>query len=161
MNAPQRAKGTTDLAEWRPMLEVAAHEVFGMMLDLEAQPTTEAAVPSKERFTAMVGMAGHICGVLSLSCNRDAAVLFASKMLGVSPEEADGEMFDAVGEVCNMIAGNFKSKLAELAEHCLLSVPTVITGGDYDFHAVPQGQRIEVAMACEGQVVRLELDVRR
>jgi chemotaxis protein CheX len=161
MNAPQRSKGTPDLAEWKPLLEVAVHEVFGMMLDTEARAASAAPAPTKERFTSMVGMAGHICGVLSLSCNRQAAALFAAKMLRVSPQEADGEMFDAVGELCNMIAGNFKSKLVELSEHCLLSVPTVITGGDYDFHAVSTGERLEVLMECEGEFVRLELDVRR
>ena len=60
----------------------------------------------------------------------------ASKMLGVDAENAGQEMWDAVGEVCNMVAGNFKNKITGLGDGCMLSVPTVITGGDYNLHSL-------------------------
>jgi chemotaxis protein CheX len=38
---------------------------------------------------------------------------------------------DAMGEVCNMLAGAWKGRIPELAANCGLSVPAVITGSDY------------------------------
>ena len=43
-------------------------------------------------------------------------------------------MKDAIGEVCNMLAGSWKGKVPELAANCGLSVPAVITGRDYKLH---------------------------
>jgi chemotaxis protein CheX len=41
---------------------------------------------------------------------------------------------DALGEVCNMIAGSFKHKVNGLSERCALSPPSVVTGKDYRVH---------------------------
>ena len=45
-------------------------------------------------------------------------------------------MWDALGEICNMVAGNFKNKVSGLGNGCMLSVPTVITGRDYHCHSL-------------------------
>jgi CheY-specific phosphatase CheX len=60
----------------------------------------------------------------------------ASKMLGIELDKVGPEMADALGEVSNMVAGNFKNKIAGLAESCMLSPPTVITGSDYNLHSL-------------------------
>lgn len=36
-----------------------------------------------------------------------------------------------IGEICNMLAGAWKGRVPGLAASCGLSVPAVITGGDY------------------------------
>jgi chemotaxis protein CheX len=46
--------------------------------------------------------------------------------------EIDDTVKDAIGEICNMLAGAWKGKVPELAANCGLSVPAVITGSDYD-----------------------------
>jgi chemotaxis protein CheX len=74
--------------------------------------TEEAAMD----VTAMVGLAGQLCGVMSVRCSHKAAVLMASKMLAVELEKAGPDMPDALGEVCNMVAGNFKNKIPGVAE---------------------------------------------
>jgi Chemotaxis phosphatase CheX len=51
----------------------------------------------------------------------------ASRMLGVQPGEIGREGCDAFGEICNMIAGNFKNKISGLGNGCMLSVPTIIS----------------------------------
>jgi CheY-specific phosphatase CheX len=56
---------------------------------------------------------------------------------------------DAIAEVCNMVAGNFKSKITNLGEHCLLSVPTVIRGDDYEMVTVPEGDQIMVGLSYD------------
>jgi len=46
-----------------------------------------------------------------------------SKMLGVALDKVGLEVADALGEVCNMVAGNFKNKIPGPAEGCMLSPP--------------------------------------
>ena len=146
-------------SNWLSLLEVSVREVFEIMVgsNLHAVPPDQT-LPRLE-FTAMVGLAGRICGVLTLCTTAHSAALMASKMLGIEPQEADPQTWDAIGEVCNMIAGNFKNKLPGGSEPCLLSVPTVISGGDYNFHSLSDGDRLQTILAFDGVpiVVSLEL----
>src|SRR5271166_6092281 len=68
--------------DWRPVLELATREVFETML--ASQLTSSTTEPSARlNVTAMVGLAGMLCGVMSVRCQQDAAALMAWKMLGV------------------------------------------------------------------------------
>jgi len=144
--------------EWLPMLELAVREVFQIMLSSQLQAANgETSAPFQ--FTAMVGLAGQLCGVLSLRCSAQSATLMVSKMLGVDLKEVDEQMWDAIGEVANMIAGNFKNKLTGVGEHCLLSVPTVITGSDYSCHSMADSGTMEVILAFEGVPISVSLEL--
>src|SRR5712672_743732 len=78
---------------------------------LDCRLTTSAtADETKLNVTAMVGLAGQLCGLLSVRCNQKAAALMTSKMLGVARDRVGPEVADALGEVCNMVAGNFKTR---------------------------------------------------
>ena len=145
---------------WIPLLDMAAREVFDLMLScqLTVPATTEEATLD---VTAMVGLAGQLCGVLSVRCSGKAAALMTSKMLGVELNKVGPQVADALGEVCNMVAGNFKSKISTLADRCLLSVPTVITGGDYSMETSAPTQCIIVPLLFEGQPIWVALIIHR
>lgn len=64
-----------------------------------------------------------------------------------------------MGELCNVIAGNFKNKLTRISERCMLSVPTVITGANYSYHSLADSGCIEVLFNFEGSVVSVSLEV--
>jgi chemotaxis protein CheX len=68
-------------------------------------------------------------------------------------------VWDAIGEVCNMIAGNFKNKLSGMGSGCMLSVPTVITGGDYTFHSLADDGSLEVRLLFEGAPIQVALEI--
>ena len=144
---------------WVSLLELAAGEVFERMLGSHLTRGPESSDEQGLAITSMVGLAGQICGVLTLRCTVNSAVLMASKMLGVDVEEAGPEMPDAVGEVCNMIAGNFKNKIAGMGDGCMLSVPTVITGADYSLHALTDSGKIEIHLLFEGLPLIVAIDV--
>jgi len=74
----------------------------------------------------MVGLAGALCGMITIRCPSDTAVKLASKMAGDEAAKDPNIVGDATRELCNMVAGNFKAKVTSLADHCMLSVPTVI-----------------------------------
>lgn len=143
---------------WIPLLDTAAREVFELMLSCHLTvPGSAVEIPME--VTAMVGLAGRLCGVLTICCDGKAAALMASKMLGVDPDEVGPEVSDAIGEVCNMVAGNFKNKIAGLAEGCMLSPPTVITGSDYDLHSMSDYPALELRLLFEGIPILISLQV--
>lgn len=143
---------------WTPLIEVAVREVFDLMLGSQLTVPSTAQEPTLD-VTAMVGLAGQLCGVLSVRCEAKAAALVTSKMLGVALDKVGAEVADALGEVCNMVAGNFKNKIAGLSESCMLSPPTVITGTDYALHSQTDSPALEVRLLFEGQLVVVSLQV--
>ena len=140
-----------DRTTWESLLCVGAQEVFEMMVGTKLVRCLDPKQMIVPEFTAMVGMAGEIRGVFTICCSEHAASAIASKMLGISIEEASQEKWDAMGEVCNMVAGNFKSKLAGGGENCLLSVPTVITGADYQLRSLGDGETIELCLQFDDE----------
>ena len=143
---------------WTPLLETAVREVFELMLGCQLTAPAEGAETTPE-FTAMVGLAGQLCGLLSIRCDGKAAALMTSKMLGVDLDKVGPEVSDALGEVCNMTAGNFKNKIAGLAEGCMLSPPTVVTGSDYTLHSLADSPAIEVRLGFEGMLIVISLQI--
>jgi chemotaxis protein CheX len=155
-SATQASSGSHE--SWAALLEVATREVFELMLG--CQLTLAAATDeSTLDVTAMVGLAGQLCGVLSVRCSGKAAALMTSKMLGVALDKIGSEVADALGEVCNMVAGNFKNKIAGLAEGCMLSPPTVITGSDYTLRSQADSPALEVRLLFEELLIVISLQV--
>ncbi len=143
---------------WKPLLELATREVFELMLGCHLS----AATGDSEAFlniTSMVGLAGQLCGVLSVRCDGKSAALMASKMLGVEPDKVGAEMSDAIGEISNMIAGNFKNKISGLGDGCMLSPPTVITGTDYSTHSLADSPALELRLLFEGMPITISLEI--
>ena len=143
---------------WIPLIEFAAREVFELMLgcQLDVPATAEEATPG---MTSIVGLTGQLCGVVSIRCSDKAATLMTSKMLGVTLDRAGPEVADALGEICNMVAGNFKNKIAGLSDGCMLSPPTVITGSDYDLHSLADSPGLEVRILFEGMPLTITLQI--
>jgi len=56
-----------------------------------------------------------------------------------------------------MIVGNFKAKVSALGEHCLLSVPTVISGQDYSMDIAEPSETLIVAFTLTGEPIWLSL----
>jgi chemotaxis protein CheX len=143
---------------WLPLIEVAAREVFELMLGCQLTVPSTADEASLN-VTAMVGLAGQLCGLLSVHCDEKAGALMTSKMLDVELDKIGPEVSDALGEICNMIAGNFKNKIAGLGDGCMLSPPTVITGSDYDLHSLADSPGLEVKMLFEGMPITITLQI--
>lgn len=144
--------------DWLPFLEFATREVFQMML---ASELTKPETVSTARFdvTAMVGLAGKLSGMLGIRCQQKAAALMASRMLGLELDKVGPEISDALGEVCNMVAGNFKNKIAGLGDGCMLSPPSVITGEDYMVHTRPPAPTLEVNLLFESMPLLITLHI--
>jgi len=56
-----------------------------------------------------------------------------------------------------MVAGNFKAKIAGLADACMLSVPTVIVGEDYSIDTAEPADSVTIALVYEGENIWVTL----
>ncbi len=143
---------------WSSLLELATREVFEIMLGCKLQAGDGLARPVGD-FTAMVGIAGQLCGLLTLRCSAHSAAMMASRMVGGDINDSDPQMWDAVGEIANMIAGNFKNKLTGMGDGCVLSVPTVITGTDYSFRSMADTGPLEVTILFECSPITVSVEI--
>ncbi len=177
---------TTD--EWTVVLADATREVFNIMLGCEieslgednvatgndgspgvqSEPVLQVLFPKdgehgsgNAEVTAVVGIAGEICGVLNFACSIVATKKIAARMLGIAEEDTGEQQYDAIGEICNMIAGSFKMKLPGLGDRCMLSVPTIVVGSNYRLRALSGKRRLEYRCSFEGSTLRVTLEIQQ
>lgn len=143
---------------WAPLLELSVQEVFALMLGERLDAVPEPAPANSLDVTSMVGLAGSLCGLLTLRCTSKSAALMATKMLG-DGAGAKAQMEDAVGEVCNMVAGNFKNKISGIGDGCKLSVPTVITGSNYSLSTLANDYIMEINLLFHGSLIIISLQL--
>jgi chemotaxis protein CheX len=144
---------------WPAILQQSAQEVFQLML---SSSLTVPPGPVKDDgldIVSMVGLAGQLCGIISIRCSVKSAGSMASAMLGMEIAAAGPEMWDAVGEICNMVAGNFKNKVPGLGDGCMLSVPTVISGESYRLHSMADSGIIHAVLLFQESPIVLTLEV--
>jgi chemotaxis protein CheX len=117
-------------------LDLAVAEVFQLMMGVECLPLESDAggASAGAGVTAIVGLAGALSGACVLRMRESAALRMAEFMVGAPMTAFDRTVKDALGEACNMLAGTWKGKLAGFSSSCMLSVPAVISGSNYEFH---------------------------
>jgi chemotaxis protein CheX len=118
------------------ILDQSVEEVFALMLGSPVAVSETGITPTNIpiTLTAVIGLAGALSGAYSVVVNEAAAKQIAASMLGIEVESLDDTVYDALGEITNILAGAWKSKIDLLHAGCLLSVPTVVTGTNYDIH---------------------------
>jgi len=158
MNTATESHVTDEHKDWIPLLDLATREVFQMMMSSELGLLDTGTEPNMD-ITSMVGLAGRLCGMLSVRCTQKLGALIASKMLGTDPDSNGPEVADACGEVANMVAGNFKNKISGLNDGCMLSVPTVVTGRDYSLRSLADYPALEVRLQLEGMPIVVLLEI--
>jgi chemotaxis protein CheX len=114
----------------------ATTSVFETMLSMplaaEAPPNRES-VTTGEHVVGTVGLAGTVMGNVSIFVTREFAREMAAAMLGMAAEEvgSDEEVNDVIGEVCNMVGGDLKSRLCDAGFACSLSIPSITSGRSF------------------------------
>jgi chemotaxis protein CheX len=142
---------------WKTIMECAALEVFEMMANVHLKLNPAATEAPTGGQTAMVGMAGALCGMTTIRCRPATAVKLAALMLGEEALSNPASARDALGELCNMVAGNFKAKITGLADACMLSVPTVIVGEDYSMDTAEPADGVTIPFVYEGENIWVTL----
>lgn len=132
-----------EVDRFEEFLDRAVDEVFSTMVGVHCAPTEEAEAGDRGTISAVIGLAGRMSGSLVLHASSVAALRIAGRMTGIEPTELDAMVRDAMGEMCNMIAGAWKGHDPVLASGCLLSTPTVVAGTSYELFSQRAPVRIE------------------
>jgi CheY-specific phosphatase CheX len=147
--------------EWQSVLCETVIETFSTMAGVAVTVPHEISPPNLAQMTGVIGIAGNIRAIFSLRCSQKCAIDIASKMLGIAPDDPGAEKAasDAVGEVCNVVAGYFKAKIG-LGDKGSLSLPTIVIGKSYTIHLTSGCERLEFPLLFEGQGIWFTLDIR-
>ena len=107
------------------LLDEVVAEVFILMLGHTYQPTEAPAAECGSCLSALIRFTGTLEGECALELDRATAGTLTRELTGADDESL---WADTTGELCNMIAGTWKSRLAGERAACKLSVPQVTEG---------------------------------
>ena len=108
--------------------------VFATMLNLEVSPgdlSQQTDPPPLNGVMALLGFTGEWLGTGVFYCQESLACRVSSVMMLNKICEINNDVLDAVGELANMVLGNFKDKLEPFAGPLAMSIPTVVYGRNF------------------------------
>ncbi len=121
------------LAMDTPLAQALAR-TFQKMLDLKLESINPRAVPPLDGLHVLgtIGFSGKATGHVHLRLSLASASEVAARILGMDPTESidPGEINDTIGELLNIITGNFKSNLCDAGLDCRLEPPQVVQTSD-------------------------------
>jgi chemotaxis protein CheX len=132
-----------DISRFEKNIDRATDEVFSTMVGVSCEPGGASPETEAGTISAVIGLAGALSGSLVLRASTVTAMRIAERMTGIETGEVDAMVRDAVGEVCNMVAGAWKGFDPLLTSACLLSTPTVVAGTSYQLFSQRAPIRIE------------------
>jgi chemotaxis protein CheX len=139
----------------------STREVFETMVfqPLGSQtPIQGDAVRPRSNVVGTVSFAGERSGVVAFYSSMETARMIVGAMLGIPAAQVNGEIPDAIGEVTNMIAGTFRTRMAASGSRWAISVPTVTIGSDFHTTYVSTVRRVLCPFTMsEGEEVFVEL----
>jgi chemotaxis protein CheX len=114
-----------------------------------------------ESISGVIGLAGTHKGVLAIHIPNKVAMAITSSFLGMDVDEMNEDVEDAVGELANMLGGNVKSILSENGRDINLSLPSTITGQQYDFQPTKEAERIIIPFRCDAGEFTIDLQLEK
>lgn len=133
-------------------LALALKKAFLTMLSmkLEQFPAHQLVGVDGEHMRGSIGFSGKISGHVYLRMTLQSARTVAAGIFGCKPEEMNNtdEIRDAIGELLNIMTGNFKSNLCDSGLDCKLEPPKVGITDDYSTPIEPGGGIERIAFRC-------------
>lgn len=122
----------------QPLVNAIIQSVEGAlkMCELTVRAAGVTKIPTRlpnGLVTGMIGMGGKATGFMTISMPERVATLAVSGLLQDEFTKINSQVVDGVGELSNIIAGGFKTRLAGSAWNITtITIPSVIIGGDYN-----------------------------
>jgi chemotaxis protein CheX len=113
---------------------LGAKEVLSTMAHVETdigKPYVKQDDRARGDVSGIIGLTGDAIGSLAISFTEACICGIAESMLGESFPQANKEVFDAVGEITNMISGVSRTHLEREALSVWVGIPTVVYGKDH------------------------------
>lgn len=142
-------------------LQAATSEVFSTMLPISIETTKSYVEKSSaepvDGVVALVGFTGPWVGTGSISCSATLACRLCAVLLMTEAEAVNDEVLDAVGEVANMIIGNYKTHIESYVGDLGLSIPTVIYGKNFTARSLNTSEWVAIEFNCEGEPLHIKV----
>lgn len=138
-----------------------ARKVFSVMLGMEIEPQepfSEAYLEGPEGgVVSLIGMVGPWTGSGSICCSSEVACAISGRMLMAEYDQVNEDVLDAIGEITNMIIGNFKDEAEELLGTMALNTPTVVYGRNFRARSLAGTLWTTVPMKTEVGIVEVKV----
>jgi chemotaxis protein CheX len=109
----------------------AVKNVFKTMFGIEivmGKPGLKTTKTSSAEITGMIGFAGDKRGNFSLGITTPTAAYMYKTMVGDTITSVTPELVDAIGEITNIISGQFRVEIEKLGYKLSAALPTVVVG---------------------------------
>lgn len=138
--------------------------VFATMLSirLDVLPPEEEVTFEGEKVVGSVNFVGKMNGVVHIHVTDVFAKQMTASMLGIKPEQVRSvaNIDDAIGELTNMLGGNLKSRLADHGFPCVLSIPSVTRGKDFNIQNVEGTRKERIGFRAQTNSLLVELNLK-
>lgn len=135
--------------------------VFDTMLKLtlEEAPLNRWHLDGPDMIISSVGITGSVKGSVCLHLTLETARQLTAGFLGItrSADLKSEDIYDAIGELNNMVTGNLKSNFYELDLPCDVALPTLILGQKLNVEARNDTRREDFVYQSKAGLIRVEL----
>lgn len=138
-------------------LDRVVAEVFDLMFEKLCMPSGSCGQTS-QGLSASVYFSGSVVGRCTVRMEQVAAEEWTADLIGHGCEELSLLSVDTVGEICNIIAGAWKSGLDDVNSTCSLSSPS-FTAGPILLHQNGSTRTLIRAYSSAGRCFGLELSL--
>ena len=152
---------TINALDLKTFISNATKNVFSTMLSMDVEPVN-VNIQQLETGKYVVGsvcFAGTVMGSINIRVNDDFARCMTAAMLGIEVDEieSDEEVHDVIGELCNMIGGNLKSRLCDTGFPCQLSIPSITYGNSFMIQSKGWARKELLAFRYQEHTVLVEV----
>jgi len=137
----------------------ATGDVFSTMLGMEItnlEPFRQPCRPEpSDGVIGLIGLTGQWTGTGGITCSAELACKLSGCFLMSEFAAVDQVVLDVMGEITNMIIGNFKNAMEEDAGSMGMSIPMVVFGHNFTAGTTHGADWVVVPFACDGE--RLEV----
>ena len=126
--------GSVLLVAMHDPLMIAVHKTFLTMLGAELKCSLGSDLPFEgEHVLCEMAFVGKATGAAVLRLTPPTAQQIAARVLGMPPADVTdmATIDDVIGELSNMVVGNFKSNLCDAGLNCKLSPPAIARTSDF------------------------------
>lgn len=138
-----------EVCDW---LNTSVTDVFSTMFSSEAHvaPPLDSHGTTEPLVIGSVGFVGKMNGVVYLGVTAAFARTLTSRMLGMPEAEIEGDEMvnDVIGELSNMIVGSVKSRLCDRGAPCVLTIPSILRGQNFEVQPIKPSERRLLGFQC-------------
>jgi chemotaxis protein CheX len=127
----------------------AMKKIFDTMFSMDLAPFDGGLMETEKGNTIVgsVSFAGDVMGSVNILVHDNFARLMTAEMLDMEVDEIEGheDVHDVIGELCNMVGGDLKSRLCDHGFPCSLSIPSIASGNNIKVQSKGWGRKEQFA----------------